>query len=135
MPSNMAWSFSEMSENLSESKIVSAVAQAQECVRTIAGAEPGDTVMRQLDRASRRIPFWKWSRVKDAWYAEKRMRVDADELARLRELAAKYGARNQVEAIEPSSIEERLRRIEAALRLSDSDAYRALIGEGRPAQN
>jgi hypothetical protein len=117
------------------SRILSAVLQARECVRTIAGAEPGDTVMRQLDRASRRIPFWKWSRVKDAWYAEKRMRVDADELARLRELAAKYGGKTYVEKVDPNSIEERLQRIEAALRLSDPDAYRALVGEGRSAEN
>jgi hypothetical protein len=124
-----------MSEKLSETKIVSALLQAQECVRAIAGSEPGDTVMRQLERAARRIPFWRWSRVKDAWYAEKRMRVDADELARLRELAAKYGGKNHVEAIDAQSLEDRLRRIEAALCLPPQDAYRALVDESRPAES
>jgi hypothetical protein len=123
-----------MSEKLSETKIVSALLQAQECVRAIAGSEPGDTVMRQLERAARRIPFWRWSRVKDAWYAEKRMRVDADELARLRELAAKYGGKNHVEAIDAQSLEARLRRIEAALCLPTQDAYRALVDESRPSE-
>jgi hypothetical protein len=124
-----------MSEKLSETKIVSALLQAQECVRAIAGSEPGDTVMRQLERAARRIPFWRWSRVKDAWYAEKRMRVDADELARLRELAVKYGGKNHVEAIDAQSLEDRLRRIEAALCLPPQDAYRALVDESRPAES
>lgn len=129
-----------MSEKSSESKIVSALGEAQSCVRTIAGAEPGDTVMRQLDRAARRISFWRWSRVKDAWYADKRMRVDADELAKLQELATKYGKKNYVAPndgipFDAEAFERRLRVLEAAVRLSDQDLYRALVDEGGASQD
>ena len=122
-----------MSEKLSESR-VSAIVEAQSCVRAIAGAQLGDTVMRQLDRAARRIPFWRWSRVKDAWYAEQRMRVDSDELEALQELATKFSGRKETprakqQSLDIQALEQRLARVEAALRLSNPDAYRALVGE------
>lgn len=118
-----------MSEKLSEKRNVSAVCEAQECVRAIAGAEPGDTVMRQIGRASRRISFWRWSRVKDAWYGEQRMRIGADELSALRQLAKKYSGGKEIESVDIDELRGRIRRIEEALRLSDPDAYRALVGK------
>jgi hypothetical protein len=114
-----------MSEKSSERKL-SALIEVQALVRDIAGVEPGDTIKRQISRAARRIGFMSSSRVKDCWYADERIRVRADELRRLREIA---NANEKVEEAraEFAKLEKRVQLLEAALRLSDADAYRALV--------
>jgi hypothetical protein len=114
-----------MSEKSSERKL-SALIEVHALVRDIAGVEPGDTIKRQISRAARRIGFMSASRVKDCWYADERIRVGADELRRLREIANANDKAEQARA-EFAKLEKRVQLLEAALRLSDADAYRALV--------
>jgi hypothetical protein len=114
-----------MSEKSSERKLT-ALIEVQALVRDIAGVEPGDTIKCQIARAARRISFMSASRVKDCWYADGRIRVGADELHRLREIAdAQDKAREARDEL--SKLEKRVELLEAALRLSDTDAYRSLV--------
>ena len=107
-------------------------------VRQIAGpAQIGDTIKRQIDRASRRIPFWSYRRVKGAWYAEC-ARIDADEIEQLRKLAADRSVVREAKQ-ERANLLDRIARLEAALGLSDEDFNRpqidALRGLARPSDS
>lgn len=118
-----------MSEKSSEGR-VSSIVEASFLVRRIAlPAQIGDTIKRQIDRASRRIPFWSASRVKDVWYADPRIRIGADELADLRDIARDEAAAREARN-EFRQLQDRIARIEAALGVSDpefhSDAIDAL---------
>lgn len=104
---------------------MSSVAEASELVRRIASpAQVGDTIKRQIDRAARRIPFWSYSRTKDAWYADARMRIDADEIQRLRDLAL-GSAEARAARDEYRELQDRIARLEAALRISDPEFHGA----------
>jgi len=129
-----------MRDKLSDGKVVfmSSVVEASRLVRQI--AEPyqiGDTVKRQIDRAARRIPFWSYSRVRDAWYGNPRMRIGADELSELRLLLEKSDRARQ-DRDELDDLRDRLSRVETALMVSDPqfhssdiDAYRAALRASR----
>lgn len=105
---------------------MSALIEASQLVRSSA-APPmiGDTVKRQIDRASRRIKFWPASRVKSIWYRDERYRISADELAQLRLLADK----NQQDEghDELQQLRARVARLETALRISDPKFHRDQI--------
>jgi hypothetical protein len=113
-----------MSEKSSETKL-SALFEVQALVRDIAGVAPGDTIKCQIARAARRIGFMSASRVKDCWYADSRMKIGADELHRLREIANAQEKAKEARD-EFAKLKQRVELLEAALRLSDSDAYRLL---------
>ncbi|MGJ0508839.1 MAG: hypothetical protein ACR652_17270 [Methylocystis sp.] len=118
-----------MSEKSSETKL-SALIEAKTLVREIAGAEPGDTIKSQIARAARRIGFMSASRVKDCWYADGRIKIGADELHRLREIANAQEKAKEARD-EFAKLKQRVEFLEAALRLSDSDAYRLLADTQR----
>lgn len=80
-----------MSEVQSERSEMSSVSEASSLVRRV--AEPrdvGDSVKAAIVRAARRLGF-PFSRTKDLWYGDAR-RIDAAEMDRLRDLAAKREA-------------------------------------------
>ncbi|MGJ0505630.1 MAG: hypothetical protein ACR652_00560 [Methylocystis sp.] len=114
-----------MSEKSSETKL-SALLEVQTLVRDVAGVEPGDSIKAQIARAARRIGFMSASRVKDCWYADSRMKIGADELRRLREIANALDEAKEARD-EFAKLKQRVELLEAALRLSDSDAYRLLV--------
>jgi uncharacterized protein YlxW (UPF0749 family) len=118
-----------MSEKSSETKL-SALFEVQTLVRDIAGAQPGDTIKCQIARAVRRISFMSASRVKDCWYADGRMKIGADELRRLREIANAQEKAKEARD-EFAKLKQRVELLEAALRLSDSDAHRLLADPQR----
>jgi hypothetical protein len=142
MPSNQAWGASKVSDKSSKNydrsseKVVfmNSVVEASRLVRSL--AEPfqiGDTIKAQIDRAARKVPFWNYSRIRSAWYADNRMRIDADELAQLR-LLVDTSERARQDRDELAELRHRLSRIETALMVSDPqfhrsdiDAYRAAL--------
>jgi hypothetical protein len=89
--SNLAAEGSEMSEILSEDSKMSSVDEASTLLRRVAGPrDAGDSVKVLIWRAARRL-HWGPSRTKDVWYRNAR-RIDADEMDRLRNEAAKVKA-------------------------------------------
>jgi len=118
---------SQKSNFSSESVRMSSVAEASDLVRQLAApAQIGDTIKRQISHAARRIPFWSYSRTRDAWYGSPRMRIHADEILKLRELArdtaAARDARNEFRLLQ-----DRLARLETALGLSDEEFHRPTL--------
>jgi hypothetical protein len=111
---------------------VSSLVEASNLVRAIASpAQVGETIKAQILRASRRIPFWSYSRVHRVWYQVDQTRVDADEITLLRRLAkadqeAIYASREYIE------LEARLKRLEAAFALSDANIRGPEADEDRP---
>lgn len=81
-----------MSEDQSEFSTMSSVSEASSLVRQV--AEPrdvSDSVKAAIVRAARRLGF-EPSRTKDLWYGHAR-RIDAAEMDRLRDVAAKREAK------------------------------------------
>jgi hypothetical protein len=56
-------------------------------------------------------------------------------LMNLRTKAKTNASKHDAESIDVEALERRLRKVEDALRLSDADAYRALVDEGGASQN
>lgn len=104
--------------------MTSSTDEARALVRKIAApAQIGDTIARQVQRASRRIPFMSYHRIKRAWYGDQRLRIDADEIEKLRKLA---GARDVGETArdEFADLQRRIQRLEEALGLRPSQPGR-----------
>lgn len=133
-----------MSENLSEPKFMNALAEASFLVRQLAEPRPaGDSVKSAIGRAYRRIGKWSetraraardtaaeapapWSfnRVKDLWYADRRVSVSGDELLELQAVA-----RAKEQAVVSNQYRElvnRIARLEAALCVAD-EAFRGQV--------
>ena len=72
-----------MSEKQSEVKFMSALCEASFLVRQIAAPETGK---RALLKAHMKLR-WTYSRVKDVYYADRRIRITAEEIDKLRETA------------------------------------------------
>jgi hypothetical protein len=81
---NIAWSFSEMPENQLDGKM-SVLCEASGLVRQIAAPATGKAA---LLRVYRRLGTWTYSRVKDVYYADRRVRISADEIDALRAIAS-----------------------------------------------
>jgi len=87
-----------MSEFASEQSEMSSLAEASALVRRVAEPRPaGDKVKAAIVRAARRLGF-PVSRTKDLWYRDAR-RIDAHEMDRLRERAARVEARLAVASL------------------------------------
>lgn len=77
-----------MSDKSSEVKFMSATAEASFLIRQLAEPiPPGDSVKAGLSRAYRRLEGWTFNRVRDVWHADHRIRISAEELAHLRNVA------------------------------------------------
>jgi len=73
-----------MREKLSETKFMNVLCEASFLVRQIAAPETGK---RALLKAHVKLRPWSYSRVKDIYYADRRVRVTAEEIDTLREIA------------------------------------------------
>lgn len=81
-----------MSDHLSGKCEMSAVTEASVLCRRVAEPRPvGDSVKSAIVRAANRLGF-AFTRTRDIWYAHAR-RINAEEIDRLREAAAKVEAR------------------------------------------
>lgn len=99
-----------MSENHSEKSEMSSVEFVQDVLRNrVAPPGSGVNVSDRIRQASRRLG-WSYNRTKDAWYADPRISIKADEIRKLEETAGvRYG---REEAI---SVEELIRRADDLL--------------------
>jgi hypothetical protein len=106
---------------------VSALAEASSIMRDIALPERGGKyAMRKIKN---KLPIWSWRRVKSIFYAEPGTRVDADELAELKQLnrAAKLAQEDQESKDEIRTICERLDAIERLLLAQDKEFNSAAL--------
>ncbi len=118
-----------MPDESSEGKLNSRV-EASELLCEIAGpSRLGEGVKAALRRAHRRLAphGFSFNRVRDIYHNDPRIRISADEMAQLRELAEKFGAKKERAGDEIKMLECRIEKLERALFLSDPDAYRALV--------
>ena len=81
----IAWGLSEMSEKKSERKM-SVLCEASGLVRQIAAPATGKAA---LLLASRRLGTWTYNRVKDVYYADKRVKISGEEIDGLRAMTRK----------------------------------------------
>jgi hypothetical protein len=124
---------SENSEKSSECKIVflTTLEEAQSLVRDLAKpCPPGDKTKAAIRRAYRRIGCWTQNRVRDVWYADRRIAVSGDEINHLRAVAA--ARRREGEARDYlKEFDERITRLEACLQVpKGQDLHRAAVDAG-----
>jgi len=116
-----------MSDKSSEFGEMSALIECQSMMRQLARpAEPGESVKAVLLRVCRKLPGWSYSRVRDVWYADDRVRVSGDELRDI-ERAARDAANEKAAKDEFKQLDARIARLEAQLALADEDFHRPSI--------
>lgn len=114
-----------MCEQRSERSDMSSVVEASVLVRRVAGPREADDSVKALIRRAARRMQWKFSRTKDIWYRDAR-RIDAEEMDRLRERAARIEAdvacarvlalRDALAATDARFHEPTIRALDSALR-------------------
>lgn len=110
-----------MSENTVEKSEMSAVEFTQYALRNhVAPPSIGSVKARWLHAA--RSLKWRVSRVKDAWYADPRISISADEIRTIEE---KTGLRYGREELR--SIDELINRADALLMGADEDFHRPFL--------
>jgi hypothetical protein len=120
----MEQAMKEVSANRLERKHMTALVEASDLLRQIAGpGEPGELKKQAWGRALRKLQGanWTYNRVRDLWRQEPRARVSADELTELRQAA------KRPEAGASDDLLARLECIEARLNQIDPDFHRAQI--------
>jgi len=119
-----------MCENEKRVTFMTTLAEASFLIRRIAEPVPaGDSAKAAITRACRRLQSWSWNRTKDVYYARQGIRVSADELKHLREVARIKS--DEADRAEFKSIRERLTRLETALCVSDEAFHRESIAAVR----
>lgn len=118
-----------MSENLSEKSKMHSVEFVQGALRNhVAPPGSGVNVSDRIRLAARRLG-WSYNRTKDAWYADPRISIKADEVRKIEETTGvRYGRE------EAFSVEELIRRADDLLDGAGEDipgpyavAFRALL--------
>lgn len=110
-----------MSDNRMENSDMSSVEFTQYALRNhIAPASLG-SVKARLRHAARRLG-WSHNRVRDAWYADHRISISADEIRKIEE---KTGLRYGREELR--TIEELIGRADAILAHTDEDFHRPFL--------
>ena len=111
-----------MSEKPSEKSEMFSVEFVQDALRTrIAPPDVGQSVAERIRYAARRLG-WSYSRTKDAWYADPRISIKADEVRKIEEATgARYGRE------ELRTVEDLISRADALLDGSDEDYHRPFI--------
>lgn len=110
-----------MSENRVEKSEMSSVEFVQDALRNHVAPPSIGSVKARMRHASRRLG-WSANRVKDAWYADPRISVGADEVRKIEETTGlRYGRE------ELRSVEELIGRADALLAHSDEDFHRPFI--------
>ena len=115
-----------------------AVIEARDLVHMIAGPSGSSKV--RIYRAKMRLREFSYNRVKDLFYGDRRCRVDAIEMDRLREIArvAKAEIEERAALHEFRELRQRIAVLEARLLsqdedffCADADALRKSVGRGR----
>lgn len=110
-----------MSEKRSEKSEMSSVEFAQYALREHV-APPNVGSVKARWRHAARVLGWTISRVKDAWYADPRISIRADEIQKIEETTGlRYGRE------ELRSIEELIGRADAILARTDEDFHRPFL--------
>jgi hypothetical protein len=110
MPSNMERKVAEVTDFQSEKSEMSSVEFAQYALRErVAPPGAGVSVSDRIRVASRRLG-WGYSRTRDAWYADPRISISADELRAIEETTGLHYGRQEV-----ASIDELISRADALL--------------------
>ena len=87
---------------------MSVLCEASDLVRQIAAPATGKAA---LLRAYRKLGTWTYSRVKDVYYADRRVRISADEIDELRAIA-----RGRADTTNEPSIQDLCRRLDIVSR-------------------
>ena len=111
-----------MSENRTDRSNMSSVEFVQDALRQhIAPPGSGVNVGSRIRLASRRLK-WGYSRTRDAWYADPRVKISADELRQVEETTGlRYGRQ------ELRSIEQLISKADALLVGEEADFYRPFV--------
>lgn len=110
-----------MSEKQLEKSEMSSVEFAQYALRNHVSPPTIGSVKARIRHASRRLG-WTANRVKDAWYADPRISIGADEIKKIEEeTGLRYGRE------ELRSVEELINRADALLDGADEDFYRPFL--------
>jgi hypothetical protein len=110
-----------MSENRVEKSEMSSVEFVQDALRNHVAPPSIGSVKARMRHASRRLG-WSANRVKDAWYADPRISVGADEVRKIEETTGlRYGRE------ELRSIEELINRADALLDSPEADFHRPFV--------
>lgn len=124
---NIAQEASEMTEYKSEKTEMSSTAFAQMALqdriapRSLGSVKHRITVAaRELNRVARKGRYWKVSRVKDAWYADERISLDADEIRDIERVSGLTYAQQEVR-----TNDELIAKIDAFMVGHDADFYGA----------
>ena len=119
-----------MSEKPSEKSEMSSVEFVQDALRTrIAPPGVGQSVTARIRYAARRLG-WSYSRTKDAWYADPRISIKADEVRKIEETTGVRYGREEIREIDNliNRAGELLARPNAHSGGPVAAAIRALIG-------
>ena len=110
-----------MSEKQVEKSEMSSVEFAQYALRNHVAPPSLGSVKVRLRQAARRLG-WTANRVKDAWYADPRISIGADEIKKLEEITGlRYGRE------ELRSINELINRADALLDGPEADFFRPFV--------
>lgn len=122
MTSNMQGKVSEMHKSTSEKSEMSSVEFVQDALRYhVAPPGSGVSVGDRIRIASRRLG-WGYSRTRDAWYADPRISISADELRSIEDKTGlRYGRK------ELTTINELIGRADALLDGPEADFYRPFV--------
>lgn len=110
-----------MSEKQSEKSKMSSVEFVQNALRERVAPPSVGSVKARLRLAARRMG-WSANRVKDAWYADGRISISADELRDIEEMTGLKYARQEL-----NQINSAIARAEALLDGPEADFYRPFV--------
>jgi len=110
-----------MSENAVEKSEMSSVEFTQYALRSHIAPPAIGSVKARLRHATRKLG-WTPNRTKDAWYADPRISISADELRRIEEITGLHYGREELR-----SVEELISRADALLEGTDEDFHRPFL--------
>jgi hypothetical protein len=110
-----------MSEMESEKSEMSSAEFVQYALRSHVAPPGGGSVKARINRAARALG-WSISRTKDAWYAEPRMSIRADEMRQVEEKTGLCYGREEIR-----TNDELIARAETLLAGHEADFYRAFL--------
>lgn len=114
-----------MSDNQVEKSEMSSVEFAQYALRSHVAPPAVGSVKSRLRHASRRLG-WTHNRVRDAWYADPRISISADEIRKIEELTGLRHGRQELKQIDAY-----IAHAEALLEGQDSDFHRPFVAAMR----
>ena len=109
---------SEFSSKASDMRAAS-LDEASRLLRELAGSRDADESLKAIfRRLSRKLPTWSPNRIIDIWRQDVRVRVRAEEVEQLRELAEQRGKRRTAND-DLDELRQRISRLEALLESTD----------------